>query len=638
MNQRPFLALALSLALCLIVLAAMAYVAGAPAQAQETTRYVAVTGTDSGDCTDPENPCRTVQYAVDAADDGDVVKVATGVYTDVHLRPPPSGYDNPPVSGMVTQTVYLTKSLILRGGYTAPDYADPPDPEANPTTLDAQEQGRVFLIAGAISPTVEGLRITRGDADLLGGSPSGDSGGGVLVLDARLTLSNSQVISSAAVFGAGLYFYNGAESTLVDNLVRGNVAWTQTGGIYLRDSRGVILINNTIVDNEAHHIGPGGKRYGGMQVLDSNDVVLVSNVVSGNRADNECGGVCIRSSNNAQLIGNIIAHNHAGSQGFGGNGGGLLFTTSNNVELIGNTIWENSAYGNGGGLYLERSTIDLVNNIFAGNQLLPLPDSAGDGSGLYLAGGSQRLLHTTIAGNNGGDGSGIYVTDIFGTFSTTALTNTIIAGHTVGVTATAGNSAVLDGVLWWDNVANTGGDGDITISGEYTGTPAFVDPEAGDYHIGPGSAAVDRGRNTEVAEDIDGEPRPMGWSPDHGADELPIRLDVAKQATPDPVQAGAQLTYTLRVTNTGQVSLTAIITDRLPERVQPTGVLTWMPPPIVPDDIWMETIVVTVEEGCGGPLVNRVEVTTEEGATGNATSTVAVRPMCVYLPLVLKND
>ena len=113
---------------------------------------------------------------------------------------------------------------------------------------------------------------------------------------------------------------------------------------------------------------------------------------------------------------------------------------------------------------------------------------------------------------------------------------------------------------------------------------------------------------------------------------------MSKQVTPDPVQAGASLTYTLRVTNTGNVDLHATITDTLPAHVTPGGVLTWTPTITTPDGIWSQTVVVNVELGYTGTLTNHVQVTTLEGITGETSSVVNVIGYKVYLPLVLRQS
>ena len=90
-----------------------------------------------------------------------------------------------------------------------------------------------------------------------------------------------------------------------------------------------------------------------------------------------------------------------------------------------------------------------------------------------------------------------------------------------------------------------------------------------------------------------------------GADEIPgAALTVTKHADPEPVQDGALLTYTIHVTNTGGVTLTATITDVLPVQVTTTQPLVWASQVITaPGGVWTKQVVVTVEMGYIGPLI-----------------------------------
>jgi hypothetical protein len=416
------------------------------------TYYVALS------CIGVPDPCyTTVQAAVDAADDAcDVIKVAAGTYTDVNNY------------GGLAQVVYISKSVTIRGGYTTTNaFAEPPDPEANPSTLDAQRQGRVLYITGDISPTIEGLRIAGGDASGLGGGPPGgtDSGGGIYIISATAIISNNQVFSNTATAGGGM-------------LLQFSVA---------------TLSHNTILSNTAE--------FGGGLVSELSGVTLSSNIVISNTAI----------------------------------WGGGLFLEASPATLNGNIIMSNTA-SYGGGVVLDHSAAILTNDVIADNR------ANIRGSGLDIWCSSSRLWHTTIARNSGGDGSGVHVagSSELG-YSAVALTDTILASHTVGITVAAGNTATLEATLWgtdtWANDTDWGGAG-VIVTGTINawGAPAFVDSGAGDYHIGPGSAAIDAGVDVGVTTDVDGELR-LGI-PDIGADEyvqhtyLPVYLPLIMRKPP----------------------------------------------------------------------------------------------------------
>jgi hypothetical protein len=204
-----------------------------------------------------------------------------------------------------------------------------------------------------------------------------------------------------------------------------------------------------------------------------------------------------------RLQGNTISGNIASFRG-----GGIAIEESD-VFLNGDLIQDNEAQQQGGGIYVSsfpsRHEITLTNTVVVVNR------AASAGSGLFFEGSAARLLHTTIARNTGGDGSGVHISLISGDKIT--MTNTILVSQTVGITAVP-SIATLDGILWFGNETNTGGEGLIAVTHEYTGDPAFA---ADGYHLMTGSAAIDKGVDAGVTTDIDGDPRDV--LPDLGADE-----------------------------------------------------------------------------------------------------------------------
>jgi parallel beta-helix repeat protein len=453
----------------------------------------------------------TIQAAVDAAVDGDVIKVAAGVYTGVLTR------------DSVAQVVFVSKTVTIRGGYTITDWKTF-DPQANPTTVDAEDGGRVFYITGDISPTVEGLQITGGDATgLNGGYGGGDAGGGMYIVTATAVVSSVQVFGNAAHLGGGLYLYYSA-ATLSGSTIDSNTVTDDGGGICVHYSDAT-LSSNTIVHNEA--IGQGG----GLHLQQSN-AMLVANTVMSNTASFEGAGLYLDDGSPA-LVGNFIIANVAGTNGAG------LYLLNSNPTLSSNTIARNRATLGGGGLYVRKSDAWLASNIVADNQ------GTTNGSGLYFEASSTRLWHTTIARNTGGDGSGLYVKDDGAIYSKIALTNTILVSQAVGVVATAGNTATLEVTLWgagpWANTADWGGEGTIlTGTSNFRSAPLFARPSAGDYHLQDGSEAIDNGVDAGIVSDVDLDVRPIGEGFDIGADEFPVVITTSQSVSTNLIYTDPQ--------------------------------------------------------------------------------------------------
>jgi len=267
------------------------------------------------------------------------------------------------------------------------------------------------------------------------------------------------------------------------------------------------IANSTIRNNSAYAYG------GGIAVVPNNGQtpIIEKSTIEQNRVDYDGGGLALLAGDSIIIRNNTIADNQARF------GGGVWI--DGDVELSGNLIRNNQA-AYGGGVNVFRGSPRLTNNAIIANE------GTSAGAGVYVTGSDTgtypRLVHTTIANNTGGqygDGSGVCVTDDsygMGYHGAIDLTNSIIAGHTLGITVTANNTAVLNATLWHDNQMDRGGAGSITHQNDYSGDPHFA---ADGYHLLGLPGALDRGINAGVTTDIDGDQRPIGAGYDLGADE-----------------------------------------------------------------------------------------------------------------------
>ncbi|MGD2164533.1 MAG: choice-of-anchor Q domain-containing protein, partial [Anaerolineae bacterium] len=437
--------LASTLALGLLALI-LGFLSPGSVRADPATYFVSTGGLDTNDCSTPSSPCRTVQAAIDKSVAGDEILVAVGRYTGT--------------SGTVA---LITRSLSLEGGWnsTFTEY----NPTANPTILDAERAGPVIVLRGpltvpAITPTIEGFVITRGDgtgvSDCMA-SPFGGCGGGVFgtntipqIVDSVITnniatisgvgfgggvhlqgglsgalISGTSILSNAAAFspttaisgfGGGVSLHN-VTATLQGNVISGNLAATGEGyggGVHLYRSGGW-LYTNTIHHNVASsaglatNLGFGGgvclwqslPPHAAPPTLESND--FHGNVASQGGAG--AGGAVGLLNAGVLITDNLIISNTAAlDSGQVGNGGGIFGNDGSVWNIINNRIVGNVAAtqgrGFGGGLQLQNAQINVVGNLVADNvTTLAATDTSARGGGMNLLGCSGSVRHNTIRGN-----------------------------------------------------------------------------------------------------------------------------------------------------------------------------------------------------------------------------------------------
>lgn len=571
------------------------HVMAAPGSTRASIRYVRTDGVDAGNnCANVADPCATIQHAVDTAVPGDEVWVAGGTYSGVQVRQ------------TLTQHLYISQSVTIRGGYT-PLFDAPPDPQTNPTTLDAAGLGRVVVISGSTQVSLVGLELINGNAGL-------QNGGGLYADDASLVISGTTFLNNRAEFGGGFYSVQ-AQLTMQHSQFLQNAARLGGGGARLYGGTAV-LHHNTFSANTTGLHGGGLYITAGNSTFQQNQIT--GNTVTG--ASQGWGGGLHLSNGQAAFTGNVFSGNQAHT------GGGLRLFQSQ-ATLDANLLQDNWATM-GGGLSLEnQSTADLTNNVLLNN-------TAVTAAALQLDNARATFKHTTFAGN----GDGIVVAS-----GQAELVNSIMASQSTGI-MNAGGAVTLTATLW--DAVGQPTVGLITQTGGLTGTAAFA---ADGYHLTAVSDAIDNGMAVGVAYDIDELPRPVGSGFDLGAVEW-RDLTGRKTVQPETAVPGQVVTYTIVLTAPAAPGTPVWLTDTLPAEVTfigpltysagsggfSSGVITWTGVVFTDTAVTLRWPVQLSSSLPPGTNVANTAVIQTTAGIANSTTAVVTIPAKVYLPLVIR--
>jgi parallel beta-helix repeat protein len=443
-------------------------------------------------------PYTIIQDAINAAANGDTIRVAAGTYT---------GSMTCDISGLgtYTSTLCITEDITLLGGYNPADFTVR-DPDVYRTTVRWEgEPGHIIVIlANGTAAVVDGFEITGATGEfgtaiwvrdsaprishnsIFDNHSLGWRGAGIFVSgysNAAVEIESNEILSNTAgVSGGGIFLSNGATAVISDNLIAYNQAITDAGGLHVRGTSVVTVTNNQILSNTALNNGGGGFLAeenssfllsdntfqgnsagccgGGMAAWWNTTGTVAENTFKGNIALNWGGGGVYLAGGPFDLVNNDIVENHADAD----LGGGVAVAGEDgHATLVGNLVMSNTASAGGGGISIDYGPKVVLQS----NRILSNVSHDWLGSGLRIVTANVLVDRNLIAYNMNDVydwGNGAIGIDMDDSLTPVTITNNVIVDNVdkgVAVYGTPSSLTIVnntiannrnEGVMVWESV------------------------------------------------------------------------------------------------------------------------------------------------------------------------------------------
>jgi len=344
----------------------------------------------------------TIQAGIDAADDGDVVLVATGEYV------------------VAVPITFRGKAITVRSEAGT----DETTIRMGTPTDSKRASVVVFQNDETAASVLEGFTLTGGKGTWLTDplpAATGMGGGGIVCVGASPTIIACTITRNTADSGGGLNPTSGASPTLIGCTISENSAPDAGGGISCWDNSSLTMTGCLISGNSASGTtrgvdGNGGGIFCGRQ----SELVLTRCRMLENSAGINGGAVMCWDNSALTMIDCDVIDNTSGrwSGGIGSENSSLTFTrcliarntaalfcgaiqgsyTDSSLSINNCTVTGNSAGQDGGAIYCwDGASVTITNSVFWGN-------TAPNGREVYLqrSPSTLNITYSNLAGGSAG--------------------------------------------------------------------------------------------------------------------------------------------------------------------------------------------------------------------------------------------
>lgn len=463
------------------------------------------------------DPYCTIQAALDASLDDDLILVSPGQYTEcviIEMR-----------QVILRATAGPTQTTIHAGGQgSALTFRNPngTEPEIEGFTISGgtgtDGRGGGVYIDNA-SPTLRDCIITNNHTAGRGGgiyarnlsdltmiacgvtaNSSQIDGGGLFQTGGELDLSQcSLTYNIAADNGGGIYIRNNVAASVKGSHIGWNLCQLQDGaGLYTEESdiqvfkcifqrnfswrngSGLALNNNTTGQiTSSLIIGNRAFRDGGAFFLNASQIDLINTDLIQNSCGNNGGGISACNNSALTVTGALLRRNHSK----GCHGGAAYLDSVDNAQFNDCLFLINRARFDGGAIYAENcSNASFRRSVFGYNSA-----NNGRGGAMHLISSSPILDHCTLSRNEGGiEDCAIYGRNL----STPTITNSILWGDRgEELILVIGNKVPGTG-SHLANISHSDVEGISPGDNNFDADPSFVNPQNNNYHLRVNSPAI----------------------------------------------------------------------------------------------------------------------------------------------------